>query len=746
MRGMLTARHCVVSGRVQGVGYRPFVYRLACHLNLNGWVRNTAGRVEIHAEGNAQTLDRFVSALIAQAPIIARPSLESSEETSVQSLAAFLILHSEGGEADIHVPPDYFTCDDCLAEMNHPGDRRFHYPFINCTQCGPRYTLIASLPYDRPNTSMTAFELCHCCKNEYENPLDRRFHAEPIACPACGPALRYVEGTQRAQGNEVAVNEAVAALGAGRIVALKGIGGYHLMCDATSDAAVARLRRRKHRLAKPLAVMFPGDGAALAQAVVLDPDAEALLRGPERPIVLLPKRHTCSLSGLISPNLNEIGCLLPYSPLHTLLLNAFGGPLVATSGNVSGEPVITDEVEAQTRLAQIADGFVHHNRPILRPADDSVYRVIAGRPRPLRIGRGLAPAELELPRRLPEAVLALGAHTKNAVALAWDKRAVIFPHIGDLGSAKSLEVLERVTEDLQHLYQVSATRILLDRHPGYGYRDFATRSGLPLTRIWHHRAHASALTFETPTTENLIVFVWDGVGLGEDGQLWGGEAFVGRCGNWQRRASFRPFRLPGGERAGREPWRSAAGLLWEANLAAPFAPDLLREAWGKAINSPNTHAVGRLFDAAAALTGLCTHATYEGEGPMCLEAACAPSAPADAVSLPIGEEQGLWQTDWSPLLPMLMDASRPQAERAARFHASLAHALLRQALVLRDETGWSTIGLTGGVFQNRLLTEQAKALLEQAGFQVHYPGRIPVNDASISLGQVLEFLYAGTEQ
>ncbi|HYP67545.1 MAG TPA: carbamoyltransferase HypF [Thiobacillaceae bacterium] len=735
------ARRLLVSGRVQGVGYRPFVYRLAQGLNLKGWVRNVTGRVEIHVEGGLDEVERLVSGLIQEAPAISRPQLERNEETALARLADFRILQSQGGEADIHVPPDYFTCEECLEEMNTPTDRRHRYPFINCTQCGPRYTLIESLPYDRQRTSMKSFKLCPACLSEYENPLNRRFHAEPVACPVCGPSLTFAaKQDPLVAGNEAALSAAVAALMSGRILAVKGVGGYHLMCDARRDDAVSRLRERKPRPSKPLAVLFPADGEALAQAVKLELKTEQVLRSPERPIVLLPMLRSCPLSLLIAPGLNDIGCMLPYSPLHALLLKEFGGPLVATSGNLSGEPVMTENDEAQDRLARVADGFLHHNRPILRPVDDSVHRIIARQPRPLRLGRGAAPLELELPRALPEPVLALGAHTKNAIALAWKNRVVISPHIGDLGSAKSLETLVRVAADLQQLYQVQARRLLLDRHPAYGYRRYARQSGVPMFEVWHHRAHAAALAWEFPSVQRWIVFAWDGVGLGEDGALWGGEAYVGSPGQWQRKASWRPFRLPGGEKAGREPWRSAAALSWETGQCASFAPDLLREAWGKGVNSPPTRAVGRLFDAAAALTGICTEASFEGEGPMKLEAAAEGFGQAQVTSLPLERVGEVWQTDWAPLLPMLTEATMTQAERAARFHASLAHALLDQAMQLRQDNGVCDVGFTGGVFQNRLLTEQVEVLLEKSGFQVHIPKQIPINDAGICLGQVMEFL------
>ncbi|TCS73073.1 hydrogenase maturation carbamoyltransferase HypF [Sulfuritortus calidifontis] len=806
--GSARARRLTLAGRVQGVGFRPFVYRLAKQLAIKGWVRNVTGQVVVHAEADAAALAAFTAALIDEAPAAARPKLLANDAVAAEGQADFQILDSEAGTPDIHLPPDLFACPDCLRELVDPSDRRHRYPFINCTQCGPRYTLIERLPYDRPNTAMRGFPLCPACRGEYQDPMNRRFHAEPVACPVCGPHLSYVQpnpspsgrgvgvratttgptgnaaslplpslypraagapppaGEVTICGDEAALQAAIAALKAGRIVALKGIGGYHLMCDAGNETAVATLRARKKRPAKPFAVLFPPDEEALHRSVTASAAELDFLRSAARPILLLPRRAGSPLADGIAPGLKEIGCLLPYSPLHHLLLAGFGGPLVATSANISGEPVLTDNHEAQARLGQVADGFLHHDRPIVRPADDAVYRPIAGRPRPLRLGRGVAPVELRLPRAVPQPVLALGAHSKNSIALAWGDRAVLSPHIGELGSAKSLDVLALVAADLQDLYQVRAEHLLLDHHPGYGYRPFARGTGLPTSAVWHHEAHASALAWEFPDVANWIVFAWDGVGLGEGDQLHGGEAYVGRPGHWQRAASFRPFRLPGGDQAAREPWRAAAALLWETEQPAPFAPALLKAAWDRGLNSPASTAVGRLFDAAAALTGLCTKASFEAEAPMRLEAAAAASLPplyalqgaqvGEGRSLPIYGEgrggefvelsltrdaHGLWRSDWSPLLPYLTDTSRPVSARAAGFHLSLAHALLDQAERLRAEHGIGDVGLTGGVFQNRLLTEQVVALLTTAGFRVHLPEQVPVNDAGIALGQIMEWLY-----
>ncbi|MDZ7595266.1 MAG: carbamoyltransferase HypF [Thiobacillus sp.] len=735
------AQHITISGRVQGVGFRPFVYRLAHQHEIAGWVRNANGAVEIHAEGTPVQLKRFCDALLDEAPPLSAPGPLAATPCAPEHAEAFSILDSQSiSTTDIHLPADGFVCADCLAELHDPANRRHRYPFINCTQCGPRYTLITALPYDRPNTAMRDFALCPDCQREYENPLDRRFHAEPIACPVCGPHLHFVSGDEAHEGDEAALAAAVAVLCAGKIVAVKGVGGYHLLCDATNDEAVATLRQRKPRPAKPLAVMLR-DLDGLRAVAHTTPELEAFLASPERPIVLLPRRADSRLSAHIAPGLAEIGCLLPYSPLHALLLADFGGPLVATSGNLSGEPVLTDSAEAQVRLAPVADAFLHHNRPIVRPADDPVYRVIADRPRPLRLGRGNAPLELELPASLPEPVLALGSHMKNTLCLAWGTRAVISPHIGELDTPRSLDTLAQVAADLQRLYQVQAARLIVDRHPGYGYRRYARDSGLPLAEVWHHHAHASALAWEFPAVAEWIVFAWDGVGLGENGSLWGGEAFTGAPGRWQRAASLRPFRLPGGDKAGREPWRAAAALLWETDQPAPFAPEPLHRAWTQGLNSPLSSSAGRLFDAAAALCGVCTHASFEGEGPMRLEAA-ADGAEGRAIELPLDRDPaGIWRSDWAPLLPMLTDTTRPLAERAASFHQSLAQALVDQALKLRAQTGIRSVGLSGGVFQNRLLAEAAIDRLQAAGFAVHLPQRVPVNDAGLSFGQVIEFLH-----
>jgi hydrogenase maturation protein HypF len=737
----------VVSGRVQGVGFRPFVYRMAMTHGLAGWVRNRVGLVEIFIQGGSTALQAFTRNLFHQAPPLSDPHLESCASATVAALTGFSIRESSAaGESRVHVPPDLFTCDDCLAELNDPADRRYRYPFINCTQCGPRYTLIRGMPYDRPATTMAGFTLCTQCQKEYTDPANRRFHAEPVACPACGPVLDFRDaGGRHTPGTAAALQACSAALHAGRIIAVKGIGGYHLMCDARSDTAIGQLRDSKPRPDKPLAVLFPSlPGKPLkcvSHRVYLSRRQADLLLSPARPIVLARKRPECDLSGLVAPGLDEVGAMLPYSPLHHLLLNDFAGPLVATSANISGEPVLIDNADVEQRLGHVAAAFLHHNRPIERPADDPVFRVIRDRPRPLRLGRGCAPLERELPFSLEQPVLAVGGHMKNTIALAWDKRIVVSPHIGDMGNARSLAVFEQTIRDLQSLYNVEASAVLCDAHPGYATSHWAARSGLPVHKVYHHRAHAAVACHAVPDDSDTLVFTWDGVGYGEDGTLWGGEALLGRSGNWRRFASLRPFHLPGGERAGREPWRSAAALCWATGQDWPGLPqgnELLRQAWQRRLNTPQTTAAGRLFDAAAALTGLCLEASFEGQGPMLLEAACDGSD--GSVELPLSTTaSGLLVADWEPLLPVLMDAGRPLAARAACFHASLAGTILQQAVQARDLHGIRRVGLSGGVFQNRLLTEQACRLLQAAGLDLCLPEHIPVNDAGISFGQVIEY-------
>jgi hydrogenase maturation protein HypF len=739
----VVAQKLIVGGRVQGVGFRPFVYRIAQSCNIRGWVRNRAGEVEVLAQGAPELLQRFRHALMSEAPPLARAKIISELPVTPEPIEDFQIRVSEATRPEqVHVPPDQFTCDDCLSELSNARDRRFHYPFINCTQCGPRYTLIERLPYDRPNTSMAEFSLCRQCAAEYADPGNRRFHAEPIACPQCGPRLEFRSADKDAQFAETALASAVAMLRAGGIVAAKGIGGYHLLCDASNSVAVHALRLRKKRPDKPLAVMFPWepDLTTLRRFTALEPIHETRLCDPIRPIVLVPKCAGGGLAPEIAPGMVEIGAMLPYSPLHHLLLDAFGGPLIATSGNVSGEPVLTDNTVAEDRLGAIADAFLHHDRPIVRPADDPVYRVISGKPRPMRLGRGNAPLEIELPFALPRPLLALGGQLKNTVALGWGNRAVISPHLGDIGTPRGLALLKTVAADLQSLYDVSAEAVLCDTHPGYATTRFAPQLGLPVTKLFHHEAHASALAGEFRQDDDWLVFTWDGAGFGRDGTIWGGEALLGRAGRWRRVATLRSFALLGGDQAARDPWRNALALCWEAGIEWKTCErdvDLLRHAWTRNLNCPRTSSIGRLFDGAAALLGLISQASYEGQAPSQLEAICADHA--EPIQLPLSRRpDGVWESDWSRLLDYLQDADRSAPSRAALFHFTVAELLLAQARAVRAEHGVSHLGLTGGVFQNRVLCERIVLGARRDGFTVHIPEKLPCNDAGLSFGQIIE--------
>ena len=772
------ARDIVVSGRVQGVGYRPFVYVTAHDLGIQGTVLNGSGRVFIHAEGSPGQLDRLEHALVHSAPPLARPQLVSSEPAEVSGAEDFLILASDSSsESEIHVPPDLYTCDDCVEELTKPQERRHGYPFINCTQCGPRYTIITAMPYDRPNTSMAGFTLCDDCRAEYESPRDRRFHAQPLACDKCGPQLEFVyqksedthqkrqdiksEDTHKEKSEDThqkrqdnhrqgPLLQAVEALHSGLIVAIKGVGGYHLICDAANDEAVKRLRRRKYRPHKPLAVMYPARGngglEAIREHLDLSETAAQAILDPARPIVLTRKCEQSALSSALAPGLRELGVFLPYSPLHHLLLQEFGGPVVATSGNISGEPVITGNREAEQRLALVADAFLHHNRPIVRPADDPVIRPIAGKARVIRLGRGIAPLERTLTVHLDVPTLAVGGHMKVTVALAWGDRVVVSPHIGDMDSPRSNKVFQKVIEDLQNLYDVKARQIICDLHPGYATsrwaKDYCEQRGLPLHQVQHHAAHASALAGEHPDIERWLVFTWDGVGYGSDGSLWGGEALTGNPGEWKRVASFRTFRLVGGEKAGREPWRSAAALMWAEGRdwkPAVEGAGLAHLAWEKNINVFATSAAGRLFDAAAALVLGLDIASFEGQGPMELEQLSRGADVLDPVPLPLTPDgEGILRTDWAPLLPVLCDLAIAPEERADFFHQSMANALVDQALAVRKQSGFDAVGLSGGVFQNRRLTELVAARLEALNIEVRLHEAVPANDGGLCFGQVID--------
>ncbi len=740
------------AGTVQGVGFRPFIYRLALKHRVNGWVLNRSGEVVIHAEGNRDDIVRFEHDSLTLPPTKAAPILVHRCEAQTLGLRSFRVLESEDGH-DGHpwIPKDSFLCPDCALELVTPSNRRYRYPFIHCTQCGPRFSLIERLPYDRCNTSMRAYAPCEYCSREYRDPVDRRFHAEPVCCPACGPglALRHADGRALSAGNEIAT--AIELLRAGAIVAVKGVGGYHLMCDALNGETLARLRSRKRRPTRPLAVMFPPAGPDhldhLREFVDLQVEMAIALTGPERPIVLVPKAPAPRrrLPEGIAPGFGCLGVMLPSSPLHEVLLRDHGEPLVATSANLSGNPTVTDERRAETELHGIADAFLHHDRVIVRRLDDPIVTVTNGTTKFLRTGRGTTPTEIALPECIGPPVLAVGGHLKNTVCLAWDRRAVLSAHIGDLNSPGNLRAFERVIRDLTELYGVEISRVVCDYHSGYASSQWAQRCGLPVETVLHHHAHASALAAEYGQTQELLVFTWDGVGLGDDATLWGGEVFHGRPGSWRRVARLRPFKLQGLNRAAREPWLSAAALCWDTEQVWPAldaldSDSVVHRAWERDLNCFTTSAAGRLFDAASALVINHCHSSFEGEGPMRLEVCAAPITD-DAPLLAVTEiADGFWEIDWRILVPMLLDSTLTPARRASEFHASLARTIVELSSMLRARLTFTCVGLTGGVFQNRLLSGLAREHLVDHGFDVVENRTIPGNDAGISVGQIMEYL------
>lgn len=755
------ARRLVVAGRVQGVGFRPFVARLAARYGVSGFARNEGTCVVIHAEGNRDDVRRFMHCLIHDHPSLAQPFIQTDDEVALLCRRGFQVEECENAVLPGGViAPDLSLCRDCLDELWAPDDRRYRYPFITCTQCGPRYTIMRRLPYDRAYTSLSEFSLCDECRAEYTNPADRRFHAEALGCSACGPGLWFVRCPPRGTvvpGNKAALDAAVDALRKGEILAVRGIGGYHLLCDAGSVQAVRVLRERKRRPTKPFAIMVPEAGdveAGIAiRSIHFEPAVREALADSSRPIVIARRRVDCPLAPNLAPGLDSLGVMLPYSPLHVLLLSSFGGALVTTSGNLSGGPVITDVAEAERDLAGIADAFLHHDRAIVRPADDGVVLVSVGRSRAIRPGRGSAPLDLRLPHPLDTPVLALGGHLKATIGIGFGERVVVSPHIGDLDDVRCLDLMQRFAGELPELYNIGIRAIAHDLHPDYPSTRWARRQGLRLIGVQHHAAHASALAGELPDVGEWLVFTWDGTGYGEDGTLWGGEALLGRPGRWSRVASLCPFRLPGGDLAGRAPWRSAAALMWEVGRS--YIPPLdgpgsrlVRAGWDDYVNTPASSAMGRLFDAAACVVMGCDTVAYEGEGAMRLEALgrrAAGDMPA-VEGMPLAVDgDGVVRADWSMMLDVLGDRRLAQGARALWFHAVLAETVCMQALAVQSmhcsEGGmpvFEAVGLTGGVFQNRLLAELAVERLGRLGMTAHLPARVPANDAGLAFGQIVE--------
>jgi hydrogenase maturation protein HypF len=781
-----------VEGIVQGVGFRPYVYALATSLRLDGFVGNDVGGVIIEAEGTPDAVDRFVVRLPVEAPPMSvierietralpaqggegerqRAGGRGSEgegerqraggrgsERVGERVSGFSIVRSDAtGQRVVPVSPDAATCADCLHELRDPADRRHRYPFINCTNCGPRYTIVRDVPYDRPATTMAVFEMCADCAREYHDPTDRRFHAQPVCCPACGPRL-----TLRSANGKVLDGDPIATaarlLHRGDVVAIKGIGGYHLAVDATNEHAVALLRSRKHREDRPFAVMVAGLPTARSLCKVGAREA-ALLLGPAAPIVLL--RRTAGAGATVAPSVAPgnrwLGLMVAYTPLHHLLAEAVGRPFVLTSGNVSDEPIAYTDDDARTRLASIADALLAHDRPIHMRVDDSVVRVVGSRPLPVRRSRGFAPQPVTTKWAFPRHVLAVGAELKNTVCVAKGQHAFVSHHIGDLENYETFRSFTEAIAHLSRLFDVTPQAVAYDLHPEYLATKHALElDGVDLVGVQHHHAHIASCMADNGLSGPVIGVAFDGTGYGTDGTLWGGEILVADLEQFSRAGNFAPVPLPGGATAIREPWRMAASYL-RAAYGDDLPGDLAvtarhRDRWdhvlaatAAGINAPLTSSAGRLFDAVAALLGVRDTVTYEGQAAIELEQLAAPAVTdRHRAGLTGGYRAGLTGTEpfticGADLIRAVVDDVRSGVSApviAARFHAGVARAIAEACERTRASTGLQIVALSGGVFQNVLLVDATVTRLQAAGFTVLTHHRVPPNDGGISLGQAV---------
>ncbi len=743
-----------VLGLVQGVGFRPFVHATATAMGLAGSVVNDSDGVRIEVQGATADLETFRHRLATSAPPLAVVEEIRVTEIDPAPGAGFHIgdsVHSASGRT--LASPDVATCTDCLGDLADPANRRHRHPFVSCTNCGPRFTIITALPYDRATTTMAGFPMCAACQAEYTDPADRRFHAQPIACPDCGPRLEFTDGPATVRGDDRALAAARARLAAGDVLAVKGIGGYHLACDARSDAAVTRLRTRKRRGDKPFAVMVADVAAARRLAEVSAAESD-LLTDPARPIVLL-RRRDATLSPAVAPGNPDIGVLLPYTPLHTLLFGLPGDPagpdvLVMTSGNVSGEPIVTDDEDAARRLGPLVDGWLRHDRGIHVPCDDSVVRVVDGQLLPIRRSRGYVPMPIRLPVEVP-ALLAAGADLKNTCCLAEGRYAFPSQHVGDLDDLHALQTLDRSATHLQSLTGVRPTEVAADRHPGYRSGRWArSRTDHPI-RVQHHHAHICSVLAEHGRTDTVIGIAFDGTGFGTDGAIWGGEVLVADGRGFSRFAHLGYVPLPGGDAAVHRPYRMAlshllaAGLAWDDDLPpVAFCPPAERRVLDRQLaggfGCVPTSSMGRLFDAVSALAGVRQVADYEGQAAIELEGVSRDVPVDGGYRFRAARQRGGWVVDPGPVLAAVVDDLRSgvgPGTIGARFHAAVIDLGVDLALRARADTGRSTVALSGGVFQNAILLHGLCRGLRDEGFEVLRHRRVPPNDGGISLGQLL---------
>ena len=752
-----------VQGAVQGVGFRPFVFRLAESLNLFGWVNNSAQGVNIEIEGESEKLTQFLNQLEQDKPPRSLIDQITVTELAFYGYSDFTIRESVGGAKQATVLPDLSTCSDCLAEIFDPNNRRYGYPFTNCTNCGPRYSIIEGLPYDRPLTTMKQFAMCEQCLAEYHNPRDRRFHAQPNACPACGPQLAFWNrnGDVLAQQNEALLLTS-ECIRKGDILAIKGLGGFHLIVDARNREAVQKLRDRKRRPHKPLALMYP-NLEQIQQHCWVNKSEKELLLSVAAPIVLLRKK-LIPFQGLLANNIAvdnaDLGVMLPYTPLHHLLLNLLNFPIVATSANLADEPLCTDEQTALTRLAGIADGFLVHDRPIYRSIDDSIARVIEHQVMVLRRARGYAPYPIKLPPiDSPKSILAVGGQQKNTVAIARNNQVYLSQHIGNLSNTLSYQAFLKTINSLQNLYELTPEIIARDLHPHYRSSHYAQTQNLPIHTVQHHYAHILSVIAEHQLEFPVLGVAWDGTGYGLDGTIWGGEFLWVSAHHWQRVAYLKPFPLIGGEAAIKEPRRIAFSLLQSAQIPLPqslqdyFSEQelsLFSQLLARSVNCPLTSSMGRLFDGVAALLGLYPIASFEGQAAIALESLAIPlvmenhdpnlqdKLEKDVESYCFGLEKdadGHWQIDWQPVMQNILEDlsnSETQSKIALKFHHSLVALIQQMSQILNLQN----IALGGGCFQNAYLLTRTIQTLSQENIKVAWPQQIPVNDGGIALGQI----------
>jgi hydrogenase maturation protein HypF len=747
-----------LEGSVQGVGFRPFIYRLANDLDLVGWVMNSAQGVAIEVEGGQTQLESFLQRLEEEAP--ARSQIQRLTSSFLQPIGypAFEIRVSIDGEKTAIITPDIATCPDCLREIFDTNNRRYRYPFINCTHCGPRFSILTALPYDRPHTTMNKFEMCADCQAEYLNPRDRRFHAQPNACPRCGPHLELWDTAGNALASDyTALQMAAQAILQGKILAVKGLGGFHLIVNACNEEALQRLRQAKRREAKPFALMYPSLAFVKAHCQVSQPE-EQVLRSPEAPIVLLHRKQSLPNSQTptmaIAPGNPYLGIMLPYTPLHHLLMAELGFPVVATSGNLASEAICTTEHEAIQCLGKIADLFLIHDRPIARPVDDSIVRVVMDRPMLLRRARGYAPLSIHLSASVPP-ILAVGAHLKNSIALAINHQAFLSQHIGDLETVPATEAFQQTIASFQSLYEKQPTAIAYDLHPDYYSTQFAQKMSIPMIAVQHHYAHAVSCMAEHQLNGSVLAIAWDGAGYGLDGTIWGGEFLHITETSCLRVAHLQTFPLPGGSKAIQEPRRSSLGLLYklfgdevfEMQTLAPVQAfshqelKILKTMLRNSLNTPVTSSVGRLFDAIASILGLHQHTQFQGQAAMALEFGSEMFETDEHFAFDILESTNPNTSlprilDWAMMVKQVLTdrgSGLPIGKLSAKFHNTLVEMLVAVA----KHVGEERVILTGGCFQNKSLTEKAVQRLRAAGFHPYWHQQIPPNDGGIALGQIV---------